>query len=238
MKILASGCSFTAGWPGIGENWACSINKRSYVNNIGVSGAGNSFINQSITYELVDKPNFYDIVLVMWSGLQRVDLPLSKETYRLLEHSKHKVNDHYWGLVGDVVSHAHQPEQVLKSFGKDYFSLTDEETLGCQSLLNMISLQNFLKAQSIPYRFMSYVNYWNSKDQVTNLNFGIYKYESCSKLAKQLDFSNFLFYNDNQDGFYEFAVQQNLIDLDNFHPNLQAHREWGAWINERIREKI
>jgi lysophospholipase L1-like esterase len=47
-----------------------------------------------------------------------------------------------------------------------------------------------------------------------------------------------LFYNNNQDGFYEFAVQQNLIDLDNFHPNLQAHREWGAWIKERIREKI
>jgi lysophospholipase L1-like esterase len=70
------------------------------------------------------------------------------------------------------------------------------------------------------------------------LNFGVYKYESCSRLAKQLDFSNFLFYNDNQDGFYEFAVQQNLIDLDNFHPNLQAHREWGAWIKERIREKI
>lgn len=238
MKILASGCSFTAGGPNAGENWACYIKKRAYVKNIGVASAGNTYINQSTILELINQPDFYDIVLVMWSGLQRYDLLFSRETYKTLNHSKTVNSERHWGLVGDCVTHAHQPDLIMKDTGKIYFSLTDEETLGCQSLLNMISLQDFLKVRNIPYKFMSYVNYWNDKDTITNLNFGVYKYQSCRKLAEQLDFSNFLFYNNDHDGFYEFSKELGLIGSDKFHPNLQAHREWGAWIEENIREKL
>ena len=238
MKILVSGCSFTAGGPNAGENWACYIKKKAYVENIGIAGAGNGYINQSTIVELISRPDFYDIVLVMWSGLQRYDVLFSRETYKTLEYGKVVNAGYHWGLVGDWVSHAHHPESTMRDIGKMHFSLTDEETLGCQSLLNMICLQNFLKAKNIPYKFMSYVNYWNDKDTITNLNFGVYKYQSCRKLAEQLDFSNFLFYNNDHDGFYEFSKERGLIGSDKFHPNLQAHQEWGAWIEEKIREQL
>lgn len=234
MKILASGCSFTAGGPK--QSWPTLISSKDYVNNLGRASAGNKYICQSIMHELILKNSFYDMVLVMWSGLQRVDLGISKYTNDLLNgtHST-TLNDRSYGFVGDDYTHAYGAG-LFKIFGQEYFMLTNEEANVFESLIQVISLQSFLKSKSIPYRFMSYVNYWNDSDQVTNLNCGIYKYQSCLALAEQIDFGNFIFYNTQRDGIYELVKKDNLLDNDGFHPSVAGHQAWANLIKEKISE--
>jgi len=231
MKILASGCSFTAG-NGLTENWVSHISRQHIVKNLAKAGAGNQYISNSIQIEY--EPSF-DIVLVMWSGLTRIDLTVNNFVFDMLSNSNKAIlaGNYGYAFVGDAYTHKHN-ESLLSTVGKEIFKISNEETLACNSIINMISLQNFLKVQKIPYRFMSYVNYWDNKDTHANLNFGIYKYQSCQDLVERLDFDNFVFYNDRRDGLYEFAVENNLLDADGFHPNLTAHVEWAKFLREKI----
>lgn len=234
MRILVSGCSFTVGWPEPRANWPARIDRRNTVKNLARAGAGNRYIGQSIMLEILQNRDHYDMVLVMWSGLQRIDTMVNNFVYDSLDTNHGSVDGLYcYGFFGDAYSHRHDPS-VLRSASKEMFKIGNEETLGCASLIEMIALQDFLKASSIPYRFMSYVNYWGNDEQVTNLNFGVHKYLSCSQLAKHIDLDCFLFYNDSHDGFYEFAQENSMISEDGFHPTLQAHIEWADFIREKL----
>ena len=234
MKILASGCSFTAGGPNAGENWASRIDRHNTVKNLAWSGAGNRYIGQSIMIEMLRNQGQYDLVLVMWSGLQRLDILINDFVYDSLDNNRSSVDGLYcYGLLGDSYSHKHD-QSILKTPARELFKISNEETLGCASLIEIINLQSFLKSKSIPYKFMSYVNYWGNDAQVTNLNFGVHKYLSTSQLAEHIDFDQFLFYNDSYDGFYEFSRQKEMIADDGFHPTLQAHIEWADFIREKL----
>lgn len=235
MRILASGCSFTTGGPK--QSWpSLLMHPRHHVCNLGRSSAGNKYICQSIISELSIRPNFYKIVLVMWSGLSRVDLGIAANTFQLLNGSYDRdVNGRYFGLVGDAYTHAHGHD-MLKPFGQEYFKLVNEEASVYESLIQMICLQSFLKSINMPYRFMSYVNYWNDLSQVTDLNCGVYKYQSCHALIEQLDFDNFIFYNNQRDGIYELAKENNWFADDRFHPSVQGHQAWADLVKEKISE--
>lgn len=71
-KILISGCSYTenASWPSVlfpGDN----------IVNLGRSAAGNQFIAESIL-ESIYLSSPPDMVFILWSGINRVDVPLPK----------------------------------------------------------------------------------------------------------------------------------------------------------------
>lgn len=234
MKILASGCSFTAGGPNAGENWPTMMSRRHYVNNLAVSGAGNDYICRSTMHELASNLKFYDLVLVMWSGIQRRDIMLGQMAYNIIKHSKHNVSGGRYGFVGDAYTHNYSPEPQYKNYGKEYFKLSDEESLAHETLINMVSLQSFLKQIGVPYKFFSYVNYWNNRDSIKDLNFGLTKYQSCQSLYDQLDFDNFVFYNSQRDGLYEFAVENNLLDEDGFHPSIKGYQAWADWVKVKL----
>lgn len=235
MRILASGCSFTAGWEEPGANWPSMIGKRNIVKNLAQANAGNRYIAQSVQLELLNHAHEFDIVLVMWSGLQRLDIMINDWVYDALDSHHTCVDGMYcYSHLGDAYSHKHAPS-LVRNTAKSIFQITNEEINACNSLLEMINLQNLLEINKIDYRFMSYVNYWNTESKLPNLNFGIYKYPSCQQLAKKINFDKFLFYNDSMDGFYEFAEQNNMIDTsDHFHPSRQAHQEWATFIREKL----
>jgi hypothetical protein len=85
---------------------------------------------------------------------------------------------------------------------------------------------------------MSYINYWTDQDYIVNSNFGIHKYSTLSKLAESIDFDNWVFYNNNKDGYYELAKELDSFCPDNFHPAWEAMRDWASIIEKRIREKF
>lgn len=81
---------------------------------------------------------------------------------------------------------------------------------------------------------MSYVNYWNRpKDWVSkNGDVGINNYNV--PLVNSVDFSDWLFLNENKDGLGEFAEQNNMLSDDLFHPSDEAHSLWADTIYNRM----
>ena len=175
-------------------------------------GAGNQYIADSVILELSQAS--HDCVLVMWSGLQRIDLivdDLAKKS-----NIEQPIADINYYPVGDYFASSGYLS-VIKS--------GNEFTRGLRSLLEMLKLQSFLQNKKQPYYFMSYINYWNSADDLINRNFGIYKYPKLKELAAELDFSRFIF-AENNDCLYEVCSQLNSLEKDNFHPSTPGVDHW------------
>lgn len=183
------------------------------VTNLGYPGAGNEYIAESTIYELLNCN--YDCVLIMWSGLQRVDLRVDKLA---VVDDICPLEDITYKPIGDLLG---SPKY------REIFVVGNELTRGYKSLMEMIKLQNYLKNNNVKYYFMSYVNYWNDAEQLPNRNFGVYKYPLTSKLANSLDFSRFIFANDSKDCLYELACKTDGgLAEDNFHPSGKALDEF------------
>jgi hypothetical protein len=205
MKFLTSGCSFS-GW----HSW---LEPYGETKNLGLAGAGNQYISESVIIEQTINDIEYDCVLVMWSGLQRQDYIVDP----LVDINNLPVyNDVRYLPAGDLL--------VEKTF-KEITKKGNECTRAIKSLLEMIKLQNYLQNKKQKYYFMSYVNYWNKEDYLINRNFGIYRYDILAKLASQLDFSRFIFGQDKK-CLYEVCLEKQLLGEDNFHPNYQGLEFW------------
>jgi hypothetical protein len=215
MRFLTSGCSFT-GQQQYRTGWPVWLEPYGSVTNLGMPGAGNRYIAESVMIELMR--NKYDCVLVMWSGLQRLDLVVDSVAAKSLPAGDlcPLDNVHYWP-TGDLLG--------PKKFA-EFFKLGNEQTRGYSSLMEMIKLQSFLESKHIPYYFMSYVNYWNSEHQLKNRNFGVYKYQLLSELAEQIDFDRWIF-AENNNCLHEISLSMpNGLADDNFHPSADALDTW------------
>jgi hypothetical protein len=74
---------------------------------------------------------------------------------------------------------------------------------------------------------MSYVNYWNHTDHCSpNGDFGVLKYPELNPLINNIDWSHWIFKNDNKDGIYEMAKAVEDYHGDLFHPGPKIHNEW------------
>ena len=233
MKILASGCSFT----GDKNSWAHRLQVLGHnVTNLGLSAAGNRYITDITIRELLLHKNSYDYVLVMWSGLTRFDFFVDAaviDMYPSLHWRAKKITDNFGFVTGGALPDNAHPVSV--SIKKELELVTNYELRAYQSLLEMIKLQSFLKHNKISYKFMSYVNYWNDDDFVVNNNFGVNKFKSLSLLIDNIDFSNFIFYNNNKDGIYEMcSVMTDGLGSDNFHPSTSGYNAWGDIVNNTI----
>ena len=108
-----------------------------------------------------------------------------------------------------------------------------DETKAVLSVLEIIKLQEFLKSKKINYRFMTYANYWNDTTNTSGSLSSINNYKSVQVLSEGLDFNQFIFYNNQRDGLYEFAKATNQI-CDGFHPTSIAAENWSQIIIDNL----
>jgi len=231
-KSLTSGCSFTAG------QWEINLNKYFYHMDLSYPGAGNKYIADSTIHYL--NQSQYDIVLVMWSGLTRLDIPLSDITYfenyfnkSLLGMSAGTRYVMSGGVVGNWLD-----DPIATLLFENTYKFMQYQDLALLSLLEIIKLQSFLKAKNIKYYFMSYINYWNQPKEwfSKNLDQGLNNYPMLDDITKEIDFNNWIFSNDNRDGVYELALQNNDFWDDNYHPGKETQRQWGEIVIDRLRK--
>ena len=251
MRILISGCSFTSchAYP----SWPAYIDKSHSVTNLGRIAAGNQYIANSVISEL--EQNKYDHVLVMWSGLTRLDFltdTVDSGWKTILED---------YGFLGPLLgtnltyvfsggrrgSWQDADALIRKTFHTQY-RVSSDATLGYASLLEMIKLQSYLKHKKINYHFMSYVNYWNNQEHCVNSNFGVYYYPELKPLVEQLDFAQWIFTDENKNGLFEHCKSINdYIDSGKYpqhwrhpenvpgtHPGLRASEQWAKIVSERF----
>ena len=219
-NILTSGCSFSRGpiaWPNHIAQWY-----NANLVNLAQAGAGNTYISRSVMAELQQRS--YDLVLVMWSGLERIDLQVEDidqfvETKNTSQYQS-KQNDWPEKIVEPIndqdyvqknwvfgIGHLHRDVWLIKQglFEKLYRH-QDFKTHLQRSFYDMLSLESYLKSRSIPYAFSFYQNY----------------IEAMGDFAKQLDWTNIY----NQTNLYDIARSMNDYDTDNIHPGPNAQRSW------------
>jgi hypothetical protein len=227
MKILTSGCSFTYNaWP--------KFFPEHEVKNLASSGPGNKYIADSIIHEI--SANHYDLVLVMWSGLTRLDLPVTKNVELLNDYSCKKqigAVDYVFsgGLVGSWTTHP-----ITKLLFENTYKVMEVDDLMLLSLLEIVKLQGILKSRNINYRFMSYVNYWKRPDEwlSKNCDKGINNYPILTPVVDQIDFTQWVFSNEDKDGLFELAESLNEFQDDGWHPNDVSNEQWAKSIINSI----
>lgn len=251
MNILISGCSFTH-WPetpGSSQNicWPSYLHQHLpdvEITNLAEPGAGNQYITNSIIQEFCNDPGKeFDLVLIMWTGVSRLDfltdisnpdwLALFEDYgfYRRVGECPNKLGYIFsGGQLGTWVNH---PTSV--NMFRQMYKVSSHLSLAYHNLMEIIKCQEFLRAKKVPYRFMSYVNYWNDKESVSpNGDFGVLAYPELIPMIKNIDFSNWVFLNDQRDGIYEMAKENDDYHGDRFHPGIKTHQRWAEILSRSI----
>lgn len=227
MNLLVAGCSFTHNrWPKFLSN--------HIITDLAWPGAGNKYIADSIIHQCSIKK--FDAVLVMWSGLTRMDMPVSN-SMELFDNYifKRPVGNFSYIMSGGFIGSWQNHPGTIQLF-KNTYKIMSAEELAWLSLLEIIKLQGFLKNLGIRYYFMSYVNYWNRPNNWTSTNCdpALNNFSNLTNIINQIDFSSWIFLNNNKDGIYELAEELNLFESDNWHPNSIADRQWASIIEKQL----
>lgn len=249
MNILVSGCSFTH-WPqypgGPSVCWPEQLKKidsHLSITNLAEPAAGNQYICDSVVRHCInDRP---DLVLVMWSGVSRLDYLTSLE-----DPAWDALYDSYGffrrlpdGKLGYIFSGGQMgtwfKHPVAHKMFYEMYKVSSELSLGHINLLEIIKLQQYLKSLNIPYRFMSYVNYWQQSGVPEfNGDFSVSRIPELQSLISAIDFDNWIFSDAERNGVYELGVHHNDFLSDGIHPGAVAHTAWAQLVYERIRSVI
>jgi len=104
------------------------------------------------------------------------------------------------------------------------------------TLVQIINTQSYLKENNIPYLMSSYVNYWGNDERVADLDYGIGQFTDLKYLVDKIDFSRWVFANENKDCIHELAKMHNDLEEDNFHPGFDTHERWADLILKKLKE--
>lgn len=225
-NLVVSGCSFTQ--TPVGHlNWSVYLrNKITDVNyiNHARSGAGNNYIADSmIKYLLLARPDPNEtLVMIMWTGVSRVDFNVSQDYYDLLTDWNNKETTNHSRYVCSSGIGGAWP-MIPRSMFEEIYKAMDNRALASNTLFQMVSLRNFLENNRYNYKFMSYVNYWQDSPEwySPNLDFSITHYAKGDPLLSGLG-DQWIWANEQKDCLYEFAKSRNMLLDDNFHPTQQA----------------
>lgn len=225
MNILVNGTSISRGdksWPYYLQE---KIGAECNIVNLAQAGSGNTYIHESTVEEISKRP--YDLVLIQWTYANRFDIRVkditkfSDTTYTSDYQSRQNdwpskviwpINDQDYVQKNWIFGCGYINEQKNDSIGrvfKEYYRVTKRSDQIMSSLIKIISLQNTLKAMSVPYLFTSY----RQMPRMQRFN----------HLYKLIDWSNFY----SGPHLHTIAKNNNQID-DTFHPFSEAHLEYAG----------
>ena len=229
-NLLVNGCSFSRG-PG---SWPYYLKYQNIIN-LSQAGAGNTYIHETTVAEVTQRS--YDFVVVMWTGIHRVDYKVSNiqefSESKYTSQYQHQQND--W--PGKIIHPVNDQDYVEKNWVFGCGHVNNELALKRSKifdsvykhvgypqfidslLIKMISLQNTLKQMQIPYLFTFYEDY--NHELKTNTN-----------LYSMLDQTQMY----SEENINSIANTNKWFDSDNIHPGLIAHQTWANLIQPKIEE--
>jgi hypothetical protein len=251
MNILVSGCSFTQ-WPeyvgGPNTCWPRYLGELEptwRIKNIAEPGAGNQYIADSIIRHILENPLIkYNKVLVMWTGVSRLDFLTGLEDphwnelfnsygfYRRVDSCPDKLGYIFSG--GQMGTWFNNP--VAEKMFREMYKVSSPLSLATTNVMEMIKLQNFLENQGIDYQFMSYVNYWGRGENLSrNGDFGVGEFPEVTRLLRGVDWSKWIFVDEHRNGIYEMAMRDQDLQPDGFHPAETTQRSWAQLVRDRLK---
>jgi len=224
-NLLVSGCSFTKDW---GTGWPSNLKDGLNIQNLidcSISGAGNTHIHHSIiskleTNTLLTPDN--TLVGVMWSGADRVDSLVSKnslqEYWEVYEHFPNVCT----GLTGgDGAGKGNVPNSVLQNL----FSVKDRMVLSVDTFINIVSLHHYLENKGFKHFFVNWRNMdLPARDKSHNWTNDV---PDIAKLFLDIE------------DVYSFSLKRNMLQEDDFHPTAEGFKLWSSEILlPNVKEKI
>ncbi len=244
MKLLVSGCSFTSdpdGWQSHLESIYSSIT------NLAHPAVGNTYIANTLQDKC--QAETYDMVLVMWSGYSRIDIPSQwrnrrHNNYEWFVPQQHSHSSVDWMLSGghNAGWRASQDHDVRELFQRLYLEM-DFEHLAYLTLKNILNTQYFLKSVDIPYRFMSFINFWDDVRPTQKFSSFYYddppiaRWQCLRPLIDRIDWNQWIF-DDGRNGIYERCLDTSDLADDNLHPGIDVQHSWGNHVLRHLQGTI
>ena len=228
--ILVVGCSFVA----LLNDKKLSIEYPDLKFDIrGMSASGNQTISSAVLNGLSN--NHYDAVVVLWSGINRIDAPLGKTVHDSIYYNQNKpcfsrIDDTYWyhsGGFGCLGLFPPTPTFLIEYF-KSQYKEPAKSYLSDLSLNHVILTHNLIKAIGInsycSFIYNIHADYDLKTDKLFqhSLDYTLGQVDKDSSLYKLLLKTPLALDNTP----YEWAYENNLLDEDEFHPTPQAMHDW------------
>ena len=228
-RVLVVGCSFVGL---LNPKQLAKHNPGHLFDVCGMSAAGNQSIAAQTLYKLSTQK--YDHVIVLWSGINRIDVPLGNMVHNTMNYPTNqpcyvKVGNHFWyhsGGFGCGGIYPPTPDFIIKYFHAQYRE-PDSLYLTDISLQLVWSVNNVIKSLGIPF-YSSFIydiheDYTDSVDKMFghSLDYTLGKANRDSTflpmLADSLTITNTP---------YECARDSNNLDTDEFHPTRDFMLNW------------
>lgn len=237
QNFIVNGCSYTTKdleytcWA---DHVAEEMGFERY-HNLALGAVGNHYISLS-TIEFLSSANLdphKTIVMIMWSGVGRKDILISKENVSYLRAGYNWVpqrnnqlgnskDDVSYYLISGGQSGAWLKNSTVSGYFHNLYKLVDERCMAKESLFNFLALENYLKVRGYRYFFTNFMNIWSAQKLG---HYGEYQINpSDYVLSKDFDFSQWFFVDEQKNGFAEFALKRH--QLIGHHPSGIAHRDF------------
>jgi hypothetical protein len=230
-NLLVSGCSFTHNNHETPCTWADSFAVWAGMDiaNLAIPGAGNTHIKNSIILWLEkNKPNPKDLlILVMWSGIERIDWITSKTQskfgdqytfpYDYTDECELTLGGAWW---------ANKPKTYLTRTLQEYSKYQSNQSLSLSSWLAMNDLTNYLEQHGYTYYYTAWQNLWQDGDQTNQwINYG----DELEKMNLILPMTKWLF-TESEKFLGNFAKKHNMLWTDDLHPSRDGYEYWASEI--------
>ena len=229
-KTLLVGCSFVDRLNYRLNNDDYHVDSKKY-QVLSSPGSGNQAIAARTIYQL--SQDTYDKVVVVWSGINRLDFPISQELHKTYPPNGKDswaascpVGSMSWyhsgGICGSGTSESGTPESFRQFFRTQYLGAESGSTyLTEMTLLSIISCQAVLEKSGVPYQMAFIYDTQRSIPQETEEHsHGIM--DTASPLYSMVDWKKFTRF----DAPYEWAKQHNRLETDGYHPTRNAMIDW------------
>ena len=193
-------------------------------------GAGNQSMAARVIHEC-SQQNF-DRVVVIWSGINRIDIPIGKDLHNV--QSKEKSGEYKYGYfteLGDMVwyhsggwalSGCSDPcPEFLQNFFKHQYKGSTDRYLSDFSLLSVLQAQSFLASRNIPYS-MSFIYDIDADYAASKFGPGLGQIDRSSPLNSLVDWTAFSL----EKPMFEHGLATDQMTQDQFHPTSKCMIEW------------
>jgi len=226
--LVVSGCSFTHNNHETHCIWSNTLAKWSNmsVDNLAIPGAGNTHIKNSIVLHLEkNRPDPEStLVLVMWSGPERIDwitdqtssqfARLYPFSYNYSKHNELTLGGNWWSS---------DPKDHLRRTLIEYSKYQSNSSLALNSWIQIQDLENYLIVNGYDYYFMSWFNYG---DPVCNQNRWIEFNSELDSMGLKLNTARWLVRDiESSLGHWTKDRPEYLLE-DGLHAGWSGHEAW------------
>lgn len=214
--ILLAGCSFMHQIQAIDY---ITDNLRNYapVYCFGSCGSGNESISASVIDEVMKRGHELTYVLVLWSGIDRLDLEFNMEEFTEY-HWQHNNFLHSGGICG---SWQELSNKNITNYIKYYYTYLDSEINTQRTVRSIFSTKCVLEAHNIPYDFgMIYDPYDpGTTDQEATLGLSTYNFDEYLTIPTYP---------------LNWCKERNQLGDDKFHPTDDGFIGWYNTLNLKV----